>query len=223
MWAETRGESQQQWEWERPQNTMINWPIKLPLMFTQKAMPNEVKTFWDQVVTYIEKWKEFKSWGLQSLQLVFHCAGKLTKNTITHKKNPKTNSSSNSQRYWKVPRDCLWPSWKNVLSTGAGCCRRLSPVEFTAIVLGLEVVLGIHRRFGKSWSTRIPHSLNILCQLPVSKAVRPCFKTLSSFTKGIYLLKGASFSPFTHFPLFPELNQKRKGRQGLRANCVVFC
>lgn len=35
-------------------------------------------SFWDQVVTSIEKWKEYKSQGLQGLVLVYHFTGKLT-------------------------------------------------------------------------------------------------------------------------------------------------
>ena len=70
MWAESQGKYHQEWESERPQN----------------AMPSEVKSFWDQVATSIEKWKEYKSRGLQSLWLAYHFTGKLTKNKNTNSK-----------------------------------------------------------------------------------------------------------------------------------------
>lgn len=47
-----------------PQEGNNNQSIKLSLFFTWNEMPSGVKSFWSQVATFIEKWKEHRSQGL---------------------------------------------------------------------------------------------------------------------------------------------------------------
>lgn len=145
----------------------------------------------------------------------------------THHKTTTIKQFPKFSKTLKETQGLLMTKLKKCFTYWFRCLRKLSSVEFTATVLGLVIVLGIYRRFGKAWSTPIPHlSLSILCQAPSYQWGHPSLLEDSLLSpKGVTFLRELVFFLvlLSYHLCFQGQVRKEKEAKAYMQTSLVLC